>query len=65
MIEEYNQALALGSRLQEYIIKDVLGAGGFGITYLAEDTNLHHTVATKEYLPASPAIRDGDTRVDW
>ena len=37
--------------LQEYRIEQVLGAGGFGITYLACDTNLDKNVALKEYLP--------------
>ena len=41
-----------------YDIKGILGRGGFGITYLAEDTNLSHKVAIKEYLPVDYAGRD-------
>ena len=52
-----------GHRLHEYRIDDVLGQGGFGITYLATDVNLHAQVAIKEYLPAELAIRTGDSTV--
>jgi len=40
-----------------YKIKGVLGRGGFGITYLANDGNLDHKVAIKEYLPLDFAAR--------
>ena len=40
-----------------YKISRVLGHGGFGITYLALDTNLDQAVAIKEYLPGSIATR--------
>lgn len=40
-----------------YKISRVLGHGGFGITYLALDTNLDQAVAIKEYLPGSIAMR--------
>ncbi|MEP6505501.1 MAG: protein kinase, partial [Betaproteobacteria bacterium] len=52
-----------GHRLHEYRIDDVLGQGGFGITYLATDVNLHAQVAIKEYLPAELAVRTGDDTV--
>lgn len=43
-----------GARLQNrYIVKDILGFGGFGITYSALDTTLDQRVAIKEYYPAS------------
>jgi len=51
-------ALPRGHRLQEYSLESVLGAGGFGITYLATDHNLDCKVAIKEYLPADQAVRD-------
>jgi serine/threonine protein kinase/HAMP domain-containing protein len=56
-------ALQPGHRLHEYRIDDVLGQGGFGITYLATDVNLHAQVAIKEYLPAELAVRTGDSTV--
>ncbi len=54
---EYLTALRAGTQLQEYQIRDVLGQGGFGITYLATDTNLGKRVALKEYLPRDFATR--------
>jgi len=41
-------ALALQSTLLEYRIEQVLGVGGFGITYLGRDTHLDKQVAIKE-----------------
>ncbi|MCC6714492.1 MAG: protein kinase, partial [Gammaproteobacteria bacterium] len=46
-----------------YRIDSVLGQGGFGITYLAHDTNLDHAVAIKEFLPMEMAMRDADQSV--
>ncbi len=57
----HQNALATGSMLMEYRLESVLGAGGFGITYLAFDTNLEKKVAIKEYLPSSVAVRSGTT----
>lgn len=53
----YSNALSLGSMLLEYRLETVLGAGGFGMTYLGWDTNLEKHVAIKEYLPGELAIR--------
>ena len=52
-------ALPVGTRLAEdYRIDRVLGAGGFGITYLAEETPLARLVTIKEYFPVDFAVRD-------
>ncbi len=41
--------LRQGEMLNWYKIERVLGRGGFGVIYLATDTNLDHKVAIKEY----------------
>lgn len=41
--------LRKGEMLNWYKIERVLGRGGFGVIYLATDTNLDHKVAIKEY----------------
>lgn len=56
-------ALKPGQLVHWYEIKRVLGQGGFGITYLAHDTNLHQLVAIKEYLPTEFAVREADGTV--
>jgi len=59
----YRNALQMQATLQEYRIEQVLGAGGFGITYRARDTNLDKDVAIKEYLPGELAMRAPDGNV--
>lgn len=56
-------ALPSGYRLQEYQIESTLGVGGFGLTYLATDSNLNMQVAIKEYLPADLALRSDDQSI--
>jgi serine/threonine protein kinase len=56
-------ALPQGYSLQEYTIESTLGVGGFGLTYLATDTNLNLKVALKEYLPGDLARRDADQSI--
>jgi tRNA A-37 threonylcarbamoyl transferase component Bud32 len=52
-------ALPSGTRLaDDYRIERVLGAGGFGITYLAEEVPLARMVTIKEYFPVDFAVRD-------
>lgn len=51
-------ALPPGTLLKEYSLLSVLGMGGFGITYLAADNNLHLKVAIKEFFPSSAAVRN-------
>ena len=45
----------------EYRIIDSLGRGGFGITYLAEQVNLHRKVCIKEFFPKDYYKRDEDS----
>jgi len=55
--------LSPGDMIGWYRIERPLGRGGFGITYLALDTNLDVLVAIKEYLPQNIAARDADRTV--
>ena len=56
-------ALAVGHLLHEYRIERLLGHGGFGLTYLALDTNLNALVAIKEFLPQEFAVRSANSTV--
>jgi len=56
-------ALPKGYALLEYQIEQTLGIGGFGLTYLATDSNLNLKVAIKEYLPGDLAQRGDDQSV--
>lgn len=58
--KRHMNALKPGYQLHWYRIKDILGQGGFGITYLAYDLNLAHEVAIKEYLPVELSSRSED-----
>ena len=54
-----------GTVLQgRYQLGKALGAGGFGITYLAWDTVLDRRVAVKEYYPVSLVWREAPPRLD-
>ena len=57
--DDHKQALPPGFRLGPYRVVRVLGAGGFGVTYLCEHAGLGVQVAVKEYLPNEIAVRDG------
>jgi serine/threonine protein kinase len=56
-------SLPKGYALHEYQIEQTLGIGGFGLTYLATDSNLNLKVAIKEYLPGDLAQRGEDQSV--
>jgi hypothetical protein len=53
-------ALPTGHRLQEFMIESTIGEGGFGVVYLARDTELDRVVAIKEFLPGAFAGRTED-----
>ena len=57
MTLDHIHALPPGTRLEEYRLDAMLGAGGFGITYRAYDAHLDKFVAIKEYLPLDFATR--------
>ena len=64
MNEIYCQhALPLETMVQEYRIVGVLGAGSFGIVYIAENKFFKETVALKEFLPTDLACRPEGTLV--
>ena len=56
-------ALPVGTHLAEFELLRLLGEGGFGIVYLAQDHSLQRRVAIKEYMPASLAMRAGPLAV--
>ena len=54
-------ALPGGTELAgDYRIDRVLGAGGFGVTYLADEIALSRKVSIKEYFPSDFAARSND-----
>ena len=63
-VKKYPVALRAGTVLNgRYMVGRVLGQGGFGITYLAWDTQLEAKVAVKEYMPGELAGRIDGTSV--
>ena len=53
----HRDALPPGTRLREFELLEVLGRGGFGITYRGWYPNLDVNVAIKEYMPSDFAVR--------
>jgi serine/threonine protein kinase len=53
-------ALHAGTRVEEFEIVSLVGAGGFGVVYLALDHSLQRRIALKEYMPAQFASRSSD-----
>ncbi|WP_417691164.1 serine/threonine protein kinase [Roseibium sp.] len=49
--------------MHQYRLDEVIGQGGFGITYLAYDTELQRNVAIKECFPRDFVSREGSTIV--
>jgi serine/threonine protein kinase len=64
MNEEVGNPLPAGAQLKEqYQVEEILGIGGFGITYLARDAVLDYKIAVKEYFPWELAFRKPDHSV--
>ncbi|MEM7256242.1 MAG: serine/threonine-protein kinase, partial [Pseudomonadota bacterium] len=59
----YSDTLQRGDTISCYQIEEVLGRGGFAVTYLAVDLNLDVHVAIKEYLPREIIQRDQQLNV--
>ena len=56
---DHREPLPVGAELVgDYRIERVLGQGGFGVTYLAEQLKLGTRVAVKEYFASDVATRD-------
>ena len=56
---EIDQSIALPAhmKLEQYTLTRVLSVGGFGVVYLAEDSEAGDTVAIKEFFPSAVAMR--------
>lgn len=62
-MSSYQDTLQQGATVGCYQIEEVLGRGGFAVTYLAIDQNLDVYVAIKEYLPREIIARDASGMV--
>ena len=62
-MDKHRNSLQPGYELHWYHIIKILGQGGFGITYLAHDSNLDQQVAIKEYLPTDLVVRENNVSV--
>ncbi len=59
-MNDADPALAPGTRLENYVINQKLGGGGFSIVYLAREVDSGDLVAIKEYMPRKLAYRGED-----
>lgn len=57
--EEDGSLLPRGAHVDAYEIVDILGRGGFGITYRVFDPALDSDLALKEFFPSDMVVRDG------
>ena len=62
-MKKTGDALAPGTRLEQFVIERFLGLGGLGVTYLARDESLGVWRALKEYLPDVWGVRRADGTV--
>jgi serine/threonine protein kinase len=64
-LEEVQHQLKPYTILQgKYLVGDVLGEGGFGITYIGLDINLEIRVAIKEFYPNGYATRESNVTTE-
>lgn len=59
-MNDSNLSLKPGIRLENYVIRQKLGGGGFSIVYLAHMVDSEELVAIKEYMPRKLAYRSDD-----
>jgi tRNA A-37 threonylcarbamoyl transferase component Bud32 len=59
MNHQDHATLSPGTKIDQYVITNVLGRGGFGITYLVHDESLQKDFALKEFFPEDLVIREG------
>ena len=62
-MQEDQHSLKAETVLDQYRIIRILGEGGFGITYLAEDIQLGLKVVIKEYFPNEFAVRTTENTI--
>ena len=63
-MNDQKNALPKNYLLDNYIIEEILGGGGFGIAYLGRHARIDNLqVVIKEYLPADFAFREADSEV--
>ena len=56
--ERHQNALPNGYQFEGYRVEGVLGAGSFGVTYMAREIAIDRLVAIKEYMPSGIAARN-------
>jgi formylglycine-generating enzyme required for sulfatase activity/serine/threonine protein kinase len=59
MNDQDPSVLGVGTRIDQYVIVEVLGRGGFGITYHVYDEALAKDFALKEFFPEDLVVRQG------
>lgn len=58
------QSLPVGTRVDHYVIQQMLSRGGFSFVYLANEEESKNPLVLKEYMPSKLAQRAEDFRVE-